>query len=368
MLYVSICSCRKLIGLQTDLGQPDRRPLFFICHGTGGLVATAAIVRASRSRSRQSILTSCHGIAFLSTPHYGSTYLSSPEYAKAIQHLMKLSRPIPQSLQGHFRPRDDELAYLSTRFKSISSDMRIWTFLETVDSTIYAEGPESGNGVEFHVPITSVRSGILGLEHEKEIPLATDHSGTATFKDQEYSKSVFLRELASAAVKALDLSQKPDFPVDVESKDVMIQVNGFFEDTALGVSDASPLKLWSTRISLREYLEKGAVECLKLRMQNTWIQINSDDDSSLSSLDGPPIQSLSIPNTQKEADLKRSRSQLNMKVFRWMSGRDRPKSPSSTSQVPRTEVMNRDDEEAQYIQNPRLSGLVTSTNGVVYTR
>ena len=382
----------------------NRRPLFFICHSTGGLVTKSVIVRAGRSRSNQtySILTNCYGIAFLSTPHHGSTYLSSMEYAKAIQHLMKLCRPFPQSLQICFRPRQEELTHLSTKFKSISSDMSIWTFLETVDSIVYAEDPETNDAIEFHVPITSVRSGMLGLEHEKQIPLATDHSGTATFRNQEYPKIAFLNELAKATKTAVVLSQKPDFPLDPE-RDAMIQIHGFFEDSALGVSYDSPMKLWSTKNSLREYLAKGPAECLRVRMQSTSIQLDPDEDSSLSSFEmpRPPIQSLNtVPTTREQQQAqnerrgstpsksnskKGSRPRINTKTLRRLIPRhdqnqssktqqqqaSSPSSPPPTSFVPRINILgggSQEDEEnpAKYIDdsaNPRLSIASISSQG-----
>lgn len=280
-------------------------------------MAKVAIIKASRSKavSSSSILTSCHGIAFLATPHQGSSYLSAADYAESIHHLMRLKYLIPQRLRECFRPRDHRLLYLSNKFRSVSSDMRIWTFLETVDSIIKVRDADTGNGVEFHVPVTSIRSGLLGLEHEKETPLATDHVGTASFKHQEASKLNFLSELVQAVEKAVSLSQKPDFPLDVK-KDVLIQVNGFFESTSLGVSEESPLKLWSTKIPLREYLEKGAGHCLRARLQSTAIQPDLDDDSSLSSFEGiqTGIQESSTEESQSSTparpQLKRMRSSL----------------------------------------------------------
>lgn len=200
--------------------------------------------------------------------------------------------------------------------------MRIWTFLETLDSIVTVTDAETGNGVEFHVPIASIRSGLLDLEHEKETPLATDHPGTACFKDQEMSKISFLKQLAPAVQKAVDLSQKQDFPLDVE-KDVMVQINGFFEDTALGVSEETPLKLWSTKTSLREYLGKGPAACLRARLQQTSIQPDPDDDSSLSSFERLQLQSsiqgLAAPDAQNQVQTSSPQSrklQLNFMPFR----------------------------------------------------
>ncbi|RAK85145.1 hypothetical protein BO79DRAFT_201721 [Aspergillus costaricaensis CBS 115574] len=267
-----------------------RRPIFFLCHSTGGLVAKAALVIASQLTSRLgSILSSCYGIAFLATPHHGSSYLSAPEFTKSIQHLMRLKHRIPPRIQELFKPRHPYLLRLSSEFRAISADIRLWTYLETVDSTLSIADPEAGTTIDMHVPITSIRSGILGFEHEKETPLATDHVGTASFKGQELTTRIsFIDELRESVTVAIRLSKLTDAPLDVDME-VLVQVNGFFEDTARGISDETPLKLWSTKASLREYLANGPSSCLNIRLQKTaGIPASIYDDSSLSSFDSRP--------------------------------------------------------------------------------
>lgn len=112
------------------------RPIFFICHSTGGLVAKACLALASRAEPNQAILTSCHGIAFFATPHQGSSYLSANEYAPSIRRLLHLEWDLPLSLREQFRPRSARLWHLSNMFKALSADMKVWSFLETVDSTL----------------------------------------------------------------------------------------------------------------------------------------------------------------------------------------------------------------------------------------
>ncbi|KAF9242444.1 hypothetical protein DTO013E5_7762 [Penicillium roqueforti] len=244
--------------------ESTRRPIFFICHSTGGLVVKAALAMASREAS-QSTLINCHGIAFFATPHQGSTYLSADEYAASIRRLLHLDCETPAALRMQLRPRQEHLWHLSNQFKTLSADMRVWSFLETVDSTMQVIDTETHNIMEFHVPITSIRSGLLDIEHEKEVPMATDHAGTATFHGQESTRDRFLDELANAVATAVEISQREDIPLRVEEQ-VKVQINGFFEDTALGVSDESPLKLWSTKVSLREYISRGPSACLRERL------------------------------------------------------------------------------------------------------
>jgi hypothetical protein len=143
---------------------------------------------------------------------------------------------------------------------------------------------ETNNVLEFHVPVTSIRSGLLDIEHERELPMATDHAGTATFHGQESTRDRFLAELGDAVNVAVELSKHEDTPLGIEQK-VMVQINGFFEDTALGVSDESPLKLWSTKVTLEDYLSRGPSVCLRERLGR--VQPSGLDDSSISSFDSP---------------------------------------------------------------------------------
>ncbi|EAW18527.1 uncharacterized protein NFIA_084790 [Aspergillus fischeri NRRL 181] len=254
-----------------------------------------------------------------------------------------LTREIPNArvlLYDHGEPgaRDDlnSLAHnllnqlhqrrLST-FKAISADLKVWTFLETVDSTINIAKSEMSATAEVHVPITSIRSGLLGLEHEKEIPLATDHVGAAYFKGQEKSTRMsFIKELQSSVSMAVRLSALVDEPLHVK-KEVMVQVNGFFEDPVLGVSEETPLKLWSTKVTLHDYLSRGPSECLRDRLSKTSkMPPGSLDDSSVSSFDSrrSSIHSESEPDepvnvTSEKAEqiqpspsLKKSRSFMPM--------------------------------------------------------
>lgn len=253
--------------------------MFFVCHSTGGLVAKAALVLDSRAE-KPMIWPDCFGIAFMATPHQGSSYLWASEFGKSVRHLMGLVHHIPDTLRNQFKPRNPYLWNLSHEFRSICEDMKIWTFLETADSALQT-GDANGR-FEIHVPITSVRSGVLDLDHENEIPLGTDHMGTAHFaeRDQKAMKR-FMEELKSVSRKAVELSGLPYIPLDVE-RQVGVQINGFFEDTARGVSDETPLKLWSTKVTLFDYLTRGPVACLNERIKKI---PGSIDDSSFNSLD-----------------------------------------------------------------------------------
>ncbi|KAL4749255.1 hypothetical protein BDW72DRAFT_214150 [Aspergillus terricola var. indicus] len=266
-----------------------RRPIFFICHSTGGVVATAALVKASRSPSPlDSVFSSCYGIAFLGTPHYGSSYLSAPEFGRSIHRLLRLRHIIPAGLRETFKPRHEQLQRLAGQFRAVSADMKIWTFLETVDSVFTITDTETGSTIDMHVPITSIRSGLLGFEHESELPLATDHVGTASFKGQEATARMdFIRDLQSSISTALELSIMSDVPLQVE-QEVMVHVNGFFEDTARGVSKESPLQLWSTKTPLEKFLDTGPTKCLAERLKTSTRLSSGTLDSDTSDFSSRP--------------------------------------------------------------------------------
>ncbi|KAL4924484.1 uncharacterized protein BDV17DRAFT_300974 [Aspergillus undulatus] len=287
-----------------------RRPLFFLCHSTGGNVATAALVQASRSPSPlDSIFSSCYGIAFFGTPHYGSSYLSVPEFGRSIRRLLRLKYTIPLELREVFKPRHETLERLTGNFRGISADMKIWTFLETVDSVFTITDTETASTIDMHVPITSIRSGLLGFEHESELPLAADHVGIASFQGQENTARMdFIRGLQESITTALELSILSDVPLQVE-QEVMVHVNGFFEDTARGISRDSPLQLWSTKTPLDEFLNSGPIKCLEERLKkSSRLSSSTYDDSEPSEVGSRPTsshaQSSQMDSRLREPDLE----------------------------------------------------------------
>jgi hypothetical protein len=49
-------------------GQTKARPLFFICHSIGGLVAKLALVKASQIEELRCVIFDCHGMTFFGKP------------------------------------------------------------------------------------------------------------------------------------------------------------------------------------------------------------------------------------------------------------------------------------------------------------
>lgn len=274
--------------LRTREGQ-THRPLLILGHSIGGLVAKMALVRASRNPKYHDILEQCYGVAFFGTPHQGSTYFAMASLAASVQRLLQLTAPLPETLTADLRVGNSLLSHIDEDFKEIASDMRIWTFYETIDSRLSGRGAGAGHGVArtatgtnaaadgeniyFTAPLTSVKSAILGMRQERIFPLQSDHANVASFgRHNVPTLRLFLRQIASqvesadatlANIDSDEGTSRWTMP-DLEQK-VNVEVHGFFDDV-VGGGGVAAVRAWSTRLPLREFLTKGPDECLNDRL------------------------------------------------------------------------------------------------------
>ncbi len=277
---------QALLKLRTREGAP-RRPLLILGHSVGGLVAKMALVRAGREAKYRDILDECYGVAFFGTPHQGSSYFAMRSLAASIQRLLQLAAPLPETLTADLRVGNNLLAHIDEDFKEIASDMRVWTFYETIDSRLSGRGAGAGvvrtatgtNGnadgenVYFTAPLTSIKSAILGMRQERIFPLQSDHANVASFgRHNVPTMRLFLRQVAEqvehadASLADSDGEQGTahwSMP-NLEQK-VNVEIHGFFDDFVGGTS-MTAARAWSTRLPLREFINKGPDECLSERL------------------------------------------------------------------------------------------------------
>ncbi|KAL7922542.1 hypothetical protein ACQKWADRAFT_292741 [Trichoderma austrokoningii] len=262
---LAVALLEELKELRTREKQLER-PLLFIGHSIGGLVVKMALVRASREAKYEGILRECYGVAFFGTPHQGSSYFAMPTLASSIQQLLQLSAPLPASLTDDLRMANHLLLHVDEDFKIISDDLRVWTFYETIDSRLSAN---SGD-IYFTAPLTSIKSAILGMRQERIFPLQGDHANIASFgRHNVHTLRLFLRQLAEHIEKA-DSNARDDaragkWMLNLEQK-VTVEVHGFFDDA--GIDDGT-VRAWSTRLPLREFLNKGPEACLSERLNES---------------------------------------------------------------------------------------------------
>ncbi|EJP65030.1 ankyrin repeat protein [Beauveria bassiana ARSEF 2860] len=264
-----------------------RRPLLILAHSLGGLVAKMALVRASRDERYRDMLDQCYGVAFFGTPHQGSSYFAMHSLATSIQRLLQLSAPLPETLTADLRVGNNLLSRIDEDFKEIASDMRIWTFYETIDSRLSGRGTGTvvsrtetttsgnavGDSIYFTAPLTSTKSAILGMRQERIYPLQSDHANVASFGRHNVSTMrLFLRQIAeqvehadaNIAISSSDQGTAHWSMPNLEQK-VNVEIHGFFDDFIGGVG-MTAMRAWSTRLPLREFLNKGLEQCLNERL------------------------------------------------------------------------------------------------------
>ncbi|KAI0393446.1 hypothetical protein F5Y17DRAFT_432425 [Xylariaceae sp. FL0594] len=246
-------------------GLTRARPLFFICHSIGGLVVKSALVKARKDENLKSLVFDCHGITFFATPHRGSSYLSMPGLRMSIQNLLFLEKPLPRSITDELRLGCKPLMRLHDKFTEISSDIRIWTFYETVDSQLSGLANTEYDEVHFSAPITSIKSGLIGTRREIALSLESDHAHCASFGPQNLQiMHSYLCDLGAAVRKAEVLSSLyVHTPLKLTQK-VKVELIGFYDDED---DDADhSIRLYVSKHYLKEFLEKGPENCLRERL------------------------------------------------------------------------------------------------------
>ncbi|KAK7740988.1 hypothetical protein SLS53_005051 [Cytospora paraplurivora] len=256
-------------------GNITRRPLFFIGHSIGGLVVKLALTQASRNSQYRSIIEDCYGVTFFATPHRGSSHLSNRHFTTRVQQLLELSVPLTPRLMDELRLDHPTLLQIDESFKQLASELQIWTFYETEDSDLSGEGVAGRSDIPFKVPITSMRSAILDLRHEKVYALQSNHADCASFGMRNHqTMRMYLIDLAKAIMRAESMSQyTTHIPLRLEQR-VKIEVHGFYEnDVVQGSLPETDLRLFSTKDhSLQAFWEEGPDGLLERRLS----EIQSD--------------------------------------------------------------------------------------------
>lgn len=260
-------------------GKIARRPLFFICHSIGGLVVKLALTQASRSSKYRSILEDCYGVTFFATPHRGSSYLSIGDFGISIQQLLHLSQPLTPKLRAELKLDHPPLLKIDDDFKQLSSEFQVWSFHETEDSGLSRIGVAGPTDIPFKAPVTSMRSAILGVRHEKVYALQSTHANCASFgMKNAQTLRLYLSELGAAIQNAELLNQStPHVPLRLEQK-VTIEVHGFYESVLVHESPGeTSIRLFSTKDhSLEAFLAEGPDSLLEKRLKN--IRSESQND------------------------------------------------------------------------------------------
>lgn len=293
-------------------GKIARRPLFFVCHSLGGLVVKLALTQASRSSKYRFILEDCYGVTFFATPHRGSSYLSINDFGMSIQQLLHLSAPLTPRLRAELRLDHPPLLKIDDDFKQLSSEFQVWTFHETEDSSLSRIGFAGPTDIPFKAPITSMRSAILGVRHEKVYALQSTHANCASFGAKNaQTLRLYLSDLRTAILKAEELNRSTTHVSLRLEQRVMIEVHGFYES---GLVQESPsdtsIRLFSTKDhSLEAFWEEGPDGLLEKRLNDIRSESQNDPPDAQFVLQKGRAQSLRPPGeAPKDTDEHRKKT------------------------------------------------------------
>ncbi|KAI0546750.1 hypothetical protein F4679DRAFT_404901 [Xylaria curta] len=254
---------QQVINIRSGLKKA--RPIFFICHSIGGLVVKSALVKAKKHEELKTLVYDCHGITFFATPHRGSSYLSMYHLRESIQQLLFLERPLPRSITDELRLGYRPLLKLHDAFTDIASELRLWTFYETVDSQLSGLGMSDNDEVHFGAPITSIKSGLIGSRAEQALSLESDHAHCASFGPQNLQiMHSYLCDLGEAVRKAEYLSTNFVHTSMKLSSKVRVETIGFYDDPDSEMEHS--IRLYVSKHYLDEFLEKGPEFCLQERL------------------------------------------------------------------------------------------------------
>ncbi|KAH8674577.1 hypothetical protein BGZ60DRAFT_526534 [Tricladium varicosporioides] len=257
---------RLLKSIKDLRAKEESRPIFFICHSTGGIVVKMALALARKSSEFRPIVGDCYGVTFFATPHRGSSYLSMPIFSDTITEIMRLSWPLPEAITSRLSLNNSLLLEIDSDFKELATDLHIWSFFETVDSDLTNPDLVESERFPFHAPITSIKSALLNLRHEVVYPLLSDHAQCASFDSENaQTKASYLGELARAVKKACELSKTKHIEMSLESR-VQVEVNGFYEGDLTAGDELAPIRVWSTNRPLKDFKEYGPAQLLRDRL------------------------------------------------------------------------------------------------------
>jgi len=239
------------------------------------------------------------------TPHYGSSYLSLPEFAPTILRAMRLSSLLPESLRKQLQVNSTLLRSMADDFKAIAADLAIWTLYETEDTDLTILMTNETPEIPLLAPIASIRSALLNLYHENDYPMSATHLGCASFSGENtQTKLDFLEDLKQAVERAHGLSKIKHNELKLRER-VEVEVHGFYKGVPQSPGSEVPIRLWSIRKNLQFFAKEGPSRCLQERMEELSVppqphQYLSSSTARAASLDSRPPGNLQISKKDRE--------------------------------------------------------------------
>lgn len=208
--------------------------------------------------------------------------------SESIQLLLHLQRPLPTSLVNEIRVSNKNLIKMHDDFTNVVSEMRVWSFYETIDSQLSGSGLDYADEVQFSAPLVSIKSAIVDVRQETIYSaLESDHAHCASFGvTNPRTLATYLQDLAAAVAKAEGLSQTIHTPLKLKEH-VKVELIGFYEDPDASVE--SDIRLYIAKYHLADFLQKGPEMCLEERLKRVSRRHGASGgrDGNQTAADGP---------------------------------------------------------------------------------
>jgi len=165
------------------------RPIIFVVHSMGGLVAKKAYLLGLHDETYKDIAKAVSAMIFLSTPHRGSNL------AETLKRVLAATLQAPKSFISDLCRNSVTLEELNEQFRHVAPDLCIWSFYETQETSI---GP-------LKMMVLEKDSSSLGYPGEISCPLHADHRGVCKYGSPNDSNYKSVRNsIATAAAAVLD--------------------------------------------------------------------------------------------------------------------------------------------------------------------
>ena len=205
--------------------------------------------------------------------------MSMSNLKESIQELLHLEATLPRSLTDEIRVHDPQLTELHDQFVDMASELRLWSFYETRESSLSGAGAGLSSEVQFGAPLVSVKSALLDVWQEDVYAVDSDHAHLASFGPSNTGiLTSYLADFGAAVEKAASISHEhAHTPLHLKSH-VKVEVIGFYEDpdalvgsprpypTSPGAETGCFIRLYSTKYPFKDYLRKGPERCLAERL------------------------------------------------------------------------------------------------------
>ncbi|KAF3482709.1 uncharacterized protein GIQ15_02033 [Arthroderma uncinatum] len=168
-------------------GNPNIRrsktKIVFIAHSMGGIVVKKAYILAREDPKLKDLAGRIHTLYFLATPHRGS------DLAKLLKRILGLSFST-KSFVNALTPASETIASINHSFGHLAGDLHLWTFCETLKTTI-------GLKPAMVVPIYSAS---LGYTNERSLSLHANHRDVCKFEKKDDPNYRKLRNSFTATI------------------------------------------------------------------------------------------------------------------------------------------------------------------------